>query len=134
MTAKHLDSRVRVSLYVGVAAVGAVLVVWGVATQELVDAILPTVAGVLAVGGGATAVRNITPTDRGQGPELMEWVHIGRDTLPVILDEVRDLRAEVQSQATANTGHVPTGSLEYVPDRAPWLPPEEYVGEHRLEG
>lgn len=132
MTAKHLDSRVRISLYLAVAAVGAVLAVWGIVTQELVDAILPTLAGVLAVGGGATAVRNITPADRAQGPEMMEWIGIGRDAIPVILDEVRQLREEVQSQALALPGHTPTGSLEYVPDQAPWLPQPEYVGEHRM--
>lgn len=131
MTAKHLDSRVRISLYIGVAAVGAILAAWGVITQELVDAILPVVGGVLTVGGGVTAVRNITPTDRGHGPEVLEWAAIGRENIPVILDELRRLRETVEGQAVEATGHTPAGAIEYVPEQAPWLP-EAYVGEHRL--
>lgn len=131
MTAKHLDSRVRISLYIVVAGVGAVLAAWGVVTQDVVDALLPVIAGVLAVGGGVTAVRNITPTDRDQAPAVGEWIGIGRDALPVILDEIGRLRDDLARQSPP-LAEAP--AHEYVPEQAPWLlAPQEYVGEHRAE-
>lgn len=129
MTAKHLDSRIRISLYLVVACVGAVLTAWGVVTQDLVDAILPVAGGILAVGGGVTAVRNITPTDRDQAPAVGEWVGIGRDALPVILGEIGRLRDDLARQSPPLAE---ASAHEYVPDQAPWLPaPDGYVGRHR---
>src|SRR5699024_12074282 len=46
------------SLYIVVAAAGAVLVTYGIVEQEVVDSILPMVAGVLAVAGGGVAAAN----------------------------------------------------------------------------
>lgn len=131
---KHLDARVRISLYFVVVAAGGALVTWGILTQDVVDAILPVAGGVLAVSGGATSLRNITPEDRGEGPELLEWMAIARQTLPQILDELARLRGDVAARNAADAALPAPQLVEYVPEQAPWLPtPEEYVGKHRAE-
>ncbi|MCD2263687.1 hypothetical protein K3888_13355 [Dietzia aurantiaca] len=131
---KHVDVRLRISLYFVVVAAGGALVTWGILTQDVVDAILPVVGGLLAVGGGATSLRNITPEVRAESPELMEWMLIARQALPQILDELARLRGDVAARNAADAALPAPQLVEYVPDRAPWLPaPEAYVGEHRAE-
>lgn len=121
---KHLDPKIRISLYIVVGSVGAVLAAWGVVTQDMVDAILPVVAGVLAVSGGVTAVRNITPEDRGQGPALTEWIGIGRDSIPQILHEIHKLRDDIaQGTVTPTDGGLPVYDQPST---------GVYVGQHRL--
>lgn len=130
---RHLDPRLRISLYVGVAATGAIAAAWGVITQDVVDAILPALAGVLAVGGGVTAVKNITPAVVDPSPVQDVVVEVVTQ-LPAILAALDELRAAVHSLPAA--GPVTDALGEYVPEIAPWLEGVELEGErggeHRL--
>lgn len=55
------DPRLRKSIYIILSALGAVLVTWGVLEQSVLDAILPSLSGLVMAGGGLLAVAN-TPT------------------------------------------------------------------------
>lgn len=55
------DPRLRKSIYIILSALGAVLVTWGVLEQTVLDAILPSLSGLVMAGGGLLAVAN-TPT------------------------------------------------------------------------
>lgn len=55
------DPRLRKSVYIILSALGAVLVTWGVLEQTVLDAILPSLSGLVMAGGGLLAVAN-TPT------------------------------------------------------------------------
>lgn len=135
------DPRLRITLYIIVSAAGVALVAWGIVTQDFIDGILPVVGGLLGVVGGGVAAKNV-PTTRETPPDVLEWMHMAREALPAILNEVARLRAEVTTRANPNPTEAALRDygtalerkvLEYVPDRAPWLPhTDEYVGEHRL--
>lgn len=129
---KNVDVRVRISLYFVVVAAGAALVTWGVLTQDVVDAILPVVGGLLAVSGGATSLRNITPEARAESPELMEWMLIARQALPQILDELARLRGDVAARNAADAALPASDLQEYIPAQAPWLQAET-AGRHRMD-
>lgn len=127
-----IDPRIRITLYLVLSAVGVGLVTWGIVTQDLVDGILPVVAGILMVSGGGVATKNV-PHARDTPPDLREIVGMAREGIPAILAEVNRLRVDVERRAVPQSVAEPV--LEYVPEQAPWLPaPEEYVGEHRAEG
>lgn len=125
-----IDPRIRITLYLVLSGAGLALVTWGIVTQDLVDGILPVVAGILMVSGGGVATKNV-PHARDTPPDLREIVSMAREGIPAILAEVHRLRSEVEQRPLPVAEPV----LEYVPEQAPWLPaPEEYVGEHRAEG
>lgn len=129
-----IDPRLRISLYLLLCLAGGLLVTWGIVTQDFVNALIPVAGGALGIAAGGVAAKNV-PAVRETPPELREWIVMARDSLPAILNEVARLRAEVASRSATDVGLPAPELVEYVPDRAPWLPPaQEYVGEHRLEG
>lgn len=134
MTNKHLDPRVRITLYAGVVFAGTAAVAWGIVTQDLVDALVPVIGGLLVSAGGVTAVKNVnTPAIVDPAPVQDVVVEVVAQ-LPAILATLDELRAAVHSLPAAQAA---TDALvEYVPDVAPWLEgvelEGEHVGEHRL--
>lgn len=133
MDMKHLDPRVRITIYFAVLLGGGALVTWGITTQEFVDALLPVVAGLLSVGGGATALRNITPEARDEPLDGGDWAEIARDGIPTILVEVSRLRGEIENlRALSPGGSAGSELVDYVPERAPWLD-DDQGGQHRLD-
>lgn len=136
MTNKHLDPRIRVTLYAGVVFAGIAAVAWGIVTQDLVDAILPIVGGLLGVAGGVTAVKNVNttaPTAVDPAPVQDAVVEVVTQ-LPAILATLDELRAAVDSLPAARVAADALGG--YVPEIAPWLEGVELEGErggeHRL--
>lgn len=130
-TRKPLDPRIRVSLYAGVVFAGALATTWGVVTQDLVDALLPTIGGLLVTAGGVTAVKNVNTAPAAADPSPVQEVVT---QLPAILTALDDLRAAVNNLPSAQAA---TDALvAYVPDMAPWLEGVELEGErggeHRL--
>lgn len=126
----HLDPRLRVTLYIIVSGAGLTLVTWGIATQDLVDALLPVIGGVLGIVGGGVAAKNV-PATRDTPPDILEWMAITRTSLPTIIDELSRLRSDVAARNVADEQVFEPELVEYVPERAPWLVDDD-AGRHRL--
>lgn len=63
------DPRLRKSIYIILSALGAVLVTWGVLEQSVLDAILPSLSGLVMAGGGLLAVANTPARQRDPDPD-----------------------------------------------------------------
>ena len=109
----NINPKLRVSLYIVVAAAGAVLVTYGIVEQEVVDSILPMVAGVLAVAGGGVAAAN-TDTKK--------------------INPVADEQEEPVKPASSVPDVTPSVSGLPVWDQPSSIPDEGYAGRHRLGG
>lgn len=121
-----INPKIRISIYLVLAAAGAVAVTWGVITQDLVDALTPVIAGILAVTGGGVAAANTNVKPR-ETPGVGEFVGIASDAAPAILAELARLRSQVAGIAP----QLPVSDVvEYVPEVAPWL---DYQGQRRGE-
>lgn len=120
-----IDPRVRVTIYAGVVCVGAVLVAWGVTTQDVVDAIVPVLGGLLVATGGGVAARNVGDTPQAKATQnAIDGVVA---SIPVILSTIDSIQRQISNVAPAALPE--TQTIEYVPEVAPWLEPE---AKHRL--
>ena len=120
-----IDPRVRVTIYAGVVCVGAVLVAWGVTTQDVVDAIVPVLGGLLVATGGGVAARNVGDTPQAKATQnAIDGVVA---SIPTILSTIDSIQRQIGNVAPAALPETP--AVEYVPEVAPWLEPE---AKHRL--
>jgi hypothetical protein len=97
---KNLDPKLRIALYIVLAAAGAVLVTYGVITQDALDALIPVIAGVLMVTGGGVASANVSVKPRQADPSLLEWARMGQAAIPALLEEINRSRAAVSSDGS----------------------------------
>lgn len=143
---RNINPKLRVSLYIVVAAAGAVLVTYGIIEQTVVDAILPVVAGVFAVAGGGVAAANTSVKPRNNDPSILEWARMGQAAIPALIDEVqRNRNANLQpavGQPAAPTHYDGPSSVPTVTPNASGLPvydqpssalADDYTGRHRGE-
>ena len=143
----NINPKLRVSLYIVVAAAGAVLVTWGVMEQSTVDALAPVIAGVLSVVGGGVAAANTNVKPRSKDPSIIEWARMGQDAIPALLNEIQRERGGNSDDGKPSTPDAGTYSgPSSVPDVTPsvsglpvWdqpssIPDEGYTGRHRLGG
>lgn len=115
----NINPKLRFALYIAVAAVGGILVTYGIVTQDLINSLLPVLAGVLAITGGGTAAANTDFRTRDQ-LNAQDWIAIGAEVGPEILSEINKLRSQVAAIPAGS--HSPVDDMaSYVPEVAPWL-------------
>lgn len=120
-----IDPRLRITIYAGVVFAGIGLVAWGVTTQDVVDAIVPVVGGLLGVAGGSVAARNVGDTPQAKATQnAIDGVVA---SIPTILSTIDAIQRQIGNVAPAALPETP--AVEYVPEVAPWLDPE---AKHRL--
>ena len=119
---KNINPKIRVSLYLLLAAGGAVLVTYGVVTQAAYEAIVPAVAGILMVTSGGVAAANTSVGPRTNDPSILEWARMGQDAIPALLEEVQRNRAAAPAPASDSGLPIYDGPTSDV-----------YVGQHRLD-
>lgn len=119
---KNINPKIRVSLYLLLAAGGAVLVTYGVVTQAAYEAIVPAVAGILMVTSGGVAAANTSVGPRTNDPSILEWARMGQAAIPALLEEVQRNRAAAPAPASGSGLPIYDGPTSDV-----------YVGQHRIE-
>lgn len=105
---RTINPKLRVSLYIVVAAAGAVLVTYGIIEQTVVDALLPVIAGVLAVAGGGVAAANTSVKPRESDPSVLEWARMGQAAIPALINEVQRNRAVPVESTYSGPSSVPS--------------------------
>ena len=130
----NVNPKLRVSLYLILAAGGAVMVTYGIISQDVYDAVAPVVAGALMVVGGGVATANTSVKPASASPSVLEWARMGQAAIPALLDEVHRDRSTTYSGPSSVPAVTPSSSGLPVWDQPTSIPDEGYTGRHRLDG